>query len=833
VTYPDAKAFFADADSRIEMAKQLLGRLGPVAGSPAELYLIKTRKIPGGAIQACTDLRYLTSPIKGRHETDHALVSLLRDAAGEASGFQLEYCDILGARTAGEPSKQTFALREHGCRDGLLHAGGEGDTAYLCEGYSCKPLAVASLGLKAYGAGGLHVLGFAVPPEREVVLVPDKAPTPDQWTADGKERLLDQHAAAYARAVDRLILAGRTVQIAATPDCTCCKDADAYLRRHGALRLRQLLEQTTPGALSRQGEVKRLARIGNELDRAAAIKKAAGECEALRGIPIEMLREHVRAEREETRASAPPEPGSAKPWDEPVQLADILNELVGEFGRYIATPRTNLYAAALWSAMTHVYDRLYCAPKLALQSPTPGAGKTTFLDCLANVVCRAEPVSGVTASAFVRMSDAARPTWLLDEADRSLNPKNASEELTGAINASSYRRMARIIVSVPMPNGGWQQQAFTFWCPMILSGIKRLVDTVQDRSVVLVMQRARPGELKHRLINGTSWRFQNMQRKLMRWAADLDDLDLNPEVPSFLHNREADLWRPLFALAAHAGGRWPQRVEQAARAIHGQRTEDSARLIELLEAIRECFDQDGKAQLATIDLISRLNSRSDEPWATINRGQPLNAYYLRTMLAGIVKRQKSKAKIGGQMWRGYTRADFAEAWARYTPQDPPDHPPPSGHPPPRSKKPAKPRDTAVADQNRPSATDAPPPPVDGASAVGGGSVADGASASATAQTIDTAAKNGAGGGWPDVADENRGPGEGVSGNGHDAGTEYDRLAAEIEAGDRCGTCLLVFDGDTAELVGKSWHHPGACATKARAKAQPLKRSRIKRPEQSA
>ena len=32
---------------------------------------------------------------------------------------------------------------------------------------------------------------------------------PDQWTADGKERLLDQHEAAYARAVDRLLLAGR------------------------------------------------------------------------------------------------------------------------------------------------------------------------------------------------------------------------------------------------------------------------------------------------------------------------------------------------------------------------------------------------------------------------------------------------------------------------------------------------------------------------------------------------------------------------------------------------------------------------------------------------
>ena len=275
--------------------------------------------------------------------------------------------------------------------------------------------------------------------------------------------------------------------------------------------------------------------------------------------------------------------------------------------------------------MTHVYDRLYCAPKLALQSPAPQCGKTTFLDCLSNVVCRPEAVSGVAPGAFVRTSDAERPTWLLDEADRYLNPRTAGEALTQAINAASYRRLARMRISVPTPDGGWTVQAFEFWCPMLLAGIRRLADTVQDRSIVLKMQRARPGELRHRLINGTSPKLRDAQRKLIRWAQDLEELDLDPVVPRFLHNREADLWRPLFALAADAGGRWPERVEQAARAIHGQRTEDTDRLVELLIAIREVFDEAGETQLATADLITRLINRSDEPWATIKRGQPIDA----------------------------------------------------------------------------------------------------------------------------------------------------------------------------------------------------------------
>jgi Protein of unknown function (DUF3631) len=829
--YPEAAAAFADADARVELAQALLSRLQPFEDSPAELYATKTRRLPAETVRACPDLRYLPSPIEGRPLVDHALVSLLRDSAGEVSGLQCEFCDILGARSADALGKQSYSLRPNGCRDGLFHAGGSGETAHLCEGFSCKPLAVASLGLRAYGGGGLHVLGFALPRERKVVLVPDRAPPPDAWSQDGKERLLDQHEAAYTRAVDRLILAGREVLLAAPPDCACCKDSDAYLHKHGPIRLRQLLEQVTPGTLSRHGEIKRLARIADRLDRAAAIKKAWKICEVLHGIPIDDIREEVEKERGKASTKAA-EPETVAPWDEPIELGAILNELVAELGRYIATPPTNFYAAALWTAMTHVYGRLYCAPKLALQSPTPGAGKTTFLDCLANVVHRPEPVSGVSASAFIRMSDSVQPTWLLDEADRSLNPKNASEELTAAINASSYRRMARIIISVPRPDGGWEQQPFAFWCPMILSGIKRLVDTVQDRSIVLVMQRAKPGELKHRLVNGTSRRFQDVQRKLLRWAQDLEGLDLDPNVPGFLHNREADLWRPLFALAAVAGGRWPQRVKQAAQTIHGQRSEDSARLIELLEAIRECFDQDGAAQLATTDLVGRLNSRSDEPWATINRGQPLNAYYLRTMLAGIVRRQKSKAKIGGKMWRGYARADFVEAWTRYIPSTPSNDPPPSGHPPPGSKKPGKRRASAVADENRPSATDAPPPAAAGTSATSGGSVADGVAASATAQAADITVKNGGGGGLADGGGSKEAPGEytAAAGNGLDPDTEAAVVTEEIRLGYRCARCACAFtheQGSELDDQGR-YVHRGGCPEPA---APKKRRSRIKRPEQ--
>jgi hypothetical protein len=177
MAYAPAEDVFTDADAKIALAQAIYPRTESLAGTPAEVYATKTRKLPPEVVRACADLRYVPPPIEGRPPQDHALVSLLRDSDGKVSGIQLEYCDISGARTGTDPGKQTYALREHGVRDGLFHAGGSGDVAYLTEGYSAKAVAVASLGLgRVYGGGSRATLGCAAPPEATVVIVPDRRP---------------------------------------------------------------------------------------------------------------------------------------------------------------------------------------------------------------------------------------------------------------------------------------------------------------------------------------------------------------------------------------------------------------------------------------------------------------------------------------------------------------------------------------------------------------------------------------------------------------------------------------------------------------------------------
>ncbi len=61
--------------------------------------------------------------------------------------------------------------------------------------------------------------------------------------------------------------------------------------------------------------------------------------------------------------------------DQVRELGEVLDETDRGGRSHFVADRHKLHAAALFSAMTHVHDRLRCMPKLALQSPTKRGGK--------------------------------------------------------------------------------------------------------------------------------------------------------------------------------------------------------------------------------------------------------------------------------------------------------------------------------------------------------------------------------------------------------------------------------------------------------------------------
>jgi putative DNA primase/helicase len=336
---------------------------------------------------------------------------------------------------------------------------------------------------------------------------------------------------------------------------------------------------------------------------------------------------------------------------------------------------------------------------LAIQSPDRGCGKTTLLEVVGALVPRPETGSSITAAATFRLIEARRPSLLIDEADRVL--RGANDELIAVLN-SSHRRSGAYVWQVEEIHRERVACKFSTWAAVAFAGIKQLPVTLQDRSIVIRLARAKPGEVKAHLRNGTSPVLTMIKRKFARWAADLVRLP-DPELPARLHNRTGDNWLPLFAIAAAAGGRWPALATQAALSGVSADQQESE-LVALLDGIRRAFGE--RDRLRTRELLDCLLADDEHDWGVANRGKPVNDAWLRERLRGVIA-PAADGKTGSERWgsgnnkeRGYGRARFDDAWARYLPlsKDTQDHPVHSAHPAPplennENSGPDAPRDT--------------------------------------------------------------------------------------------------------------------------------------------
>ena len=252
-----------------------------------------------------------------------------------------------------------------------------------------------------------------------------------------------------------------------------------------------------------------------------------------------------------------PEPD---PWPESVDGDDLLDQLVELFYRYLALPKGGAELLALWVVYTHAFDLFQVTPRLALLSPERRCGKTTTLSLLSRLVPRPLPAANITAAAVFRTIEAARPTLLLDEADTFIRD---SDDLRGILNSGHYRAMAYVIRTT---GDNHMPQKFTTWAPMAIAAIGRLPDTLQDRAVVLRMRRRKPDEYVERLRLDRLDCLGDYASMCARWVADnlMGLSDADPDIPSGMHDRAEDNWRPLLAIADLAGADWPEKARQIA-----------------------------------------------------------------------------------------------------------------------------------------------------------------------------------------------------------------------------------------------------------------------------
>ena len=406
-------------------------------------------------------------------------------------------------------------------------------------------------------------------------------------------------------------------------------------------------------------------RLRSGIAREKALRALAGKVNAPAKLVDEALQQGPGNHDEDELQGTPLEWEEPEPWPQRVDGGELLEGIAGIFTRYMVLPPGAPTTLALWVVFAHAHDAAEISPLLALCSPEKRCGKTRALSILAALVPRPLPTSNVTPAAVFRAIERFSPTLLVDEADTFLDVRH---ELRGILNSGHTRSGAYVLRTV---GEDYEPRRFGTWAPKALAKIGRLPSTLEDRSILVMLQRKSAGEAVERLrLTHLEGEAKPLRRMVVRWTRNhLRALrEADPDMPPELQDRAADNWRPLLAIADLAGGGWPDEARHAARGLSaGAAAEDSSVAIQLLADIRVQFLQSGEERLYTDELIRGLSRQEDRPWREWDRnGRPISPATVARLLREFGVRPE-QFRRGEENRKGYFRARFEEPFRRYLP----------------------------------------------------------------------------------------------------------------------------------------------------------------------
>jgi putative DNA primase/helicase len=356
-------------------------------------------------------------------------------------------------------------------------------------------------------------------------------------------------------------------------------------------------------------------------------------------------------------------------WPEPVDGSALLNEIVALIRRFVSAADHFFDAIALWIVYAHAFDFFDISPLLAITSPEKRCGKTTLLNLFPALAPRPLPTSNITSSALFRTVEKYRPTLLIDEADSFL--KN-NEELRGILNSGHRKALAYVIRTT---GEEYEPRKFATWCPKVIALIGALPDTLEDRALIIRLERKRPTEIKERFRFDRIGELEPLRKRIARLAADLKEeiCASDPEIPPEITNdRARDNWRPLLSIADAVGGDWPRLARETARAMASGEPETESKRTLLLRDLKTIFEE-RRDRLSSEEIVQALVEMEGRPWVEWRNSKPITKTGLARLLAPF-KIRPTKCREGNDTSRGYNRSDFEDVFARYleieTPQPP-------------------------------------------------------------------------------------------------------------------------------------------------------------------
>jgi hypothetical protein len=384
------------------------------------------------------------------------------------------------------------------------------------------------------------------------------------------------------------------------------------------------------------------------------------------GIRRSALDEAVVARRAQMRPEEPDE-RLDEPWPHRVNGAGLLYDLCKMFERHLVLPKYGAEALALSTLHAHAHDAARHSPILAIDAPDSDCGKTTTLKCVMRVVPKPLMASSITPAAVFRVIASRRPTLGIDEADASVPNNEAFRQI---LDSCHDRETAYVWRCEGDDN---EPRQFSTWAPVITAGIQlkqRLHSTLLSRCILISMVRKKFTDPAEELPIDPNC-YRDLRRRCARLAADNSEhlRHAKPDLSEII-NRARDNWRPLIAIADLAGGEWPKLARKAAAYISRETSHQSFGE-QLLSDLRDLFLGKGHfegekpaKELSSNDIVDKLKSMEDRPWAEFKRGQPITQAQLAAELKPY-KVHPRPIRTDGRQKRGYSLQHLKLLFDRY------------------------------------------------------------------------------------------------------------------------------------------------------------------------
>ena len=351
--------------------------------------------------------------------------------------------------------------------------------------------------------------------------------------------------------------------------------------------------------------------------------------------------------------------------NELIDGAELLDEVRAWFARFVRVVHdADLDLLAVWAIHTHLAAETYTTPRLQLDSPMPGSGKTTTLEHLQRLCLNPVQMATLSSPALLtRMLAAGLRTLLIDEADRSLSPeKEGIGELLAVLN-SGYKRGATRPVLVPAGGGQWRVAEMPTYAPVALAGnTPNLPDDTRSRMIRVLLLPDLDGRVEESDWEQIEEEAAELADQVVQWADQVRELikGCRPALPQGITGRFREKWAPLRRVAELAGGRWPEAVDQMATADREQFEMDredglvkDRPAVVLLKHLVEVWPAEAPF-VPSNKLVNLLSDQFPEAWGPHSSyGKALTVHRFGRMLATFKINSSRETNYGP---RGYVRS---------------------------------------------------------------------------------------------------------------------------------------------------------------------------------